>query len=913
MRLSNGIRWLAVAAFLATSGQLSAQSTASLVGRVTDDNGAGISGVQVVVTNQNSGTQNGALSQSDGRFTVVGLRAGGPYRVEARMIGYGLMAVDDVMLSAGQTRTIDFRLTQEAVALDAIEVFATRAIERKTPVAYSDVPKVQIQNQLGSQDLPMVLNVTPSVYATQQGGGAGDARVNVRGFSQRNTAVMINGVPVNDMENGWVYWSNWDGLGDASTSIQLQRGLSAVNLATPSIGGTLNVITDPTAQRRGAIIKQEFGSGNFLKTTVTASTGEVSGFALTASASRKTADGVIDQLYTDAWSYYLASSYQLDARNRFELYAVGAPQTHGQRLYSMNAAIYSTELAQQLGYSQEAIDDYRSAENTNFNMNVAPVTNYNGQQYASVGPETGQFNRQLDGYLHERENYFHKPQVNLNWYSYLGNGLNLSTVAYYSGGAGGGSGTMGDEEYDFTYSQRILDWNATIADNVAAPGQVSNAIIRSSVNSQWTIGAISKLRKDYEGGLTAEVGLDWRMAEIDHYRDVRDLLGGSSFECSGANGCGQSDFWGAGDEIVGFGDKIDYYNRNNVNWIGGYLQAEKTTPTSSVYGMAGWSQISYDFEDFFAADPTSPSETLKINSGNLTGYQIKGGGVYNANDEVSLFANAGWVSKVPIFDGVIDDRSGVKNPDPKNETFLSFEGGVRFRGLGRGISADLSFYHTTWKDRTRNQFVRNINGSGDDGLVNLLGLDARHYGVEGTIAYQPNDLIRFDGALSVGNWTYLNDVGGTYDPDGTGNASEAYNFYLDGLKVGDAPQTQFAYAASLFPVDGMNLRVQGKTYARHYADFNPFSRTDMNDRTQSWQIPSYTLVDIHASYRLGDVLPSAGDVRLFANVLNVLDELYVSDADDNGFGAFDDDHDADDAAVYIGLPRTLNMGIQISF
>ena len=62
----------------------------------------------------------------------------------------------------------------------------------------------------------MILNTTPSVYATQQGGGAGDARINIRGFNQRNIAVMINGVPQNDMENGWVYWSNWDGVGDTA-------------------------------------------------------------------------------------------------------------------------------------------------------------------------------------------------------------------------------------------------------------------------------------------------------------------------------------------------------------------------------------------------------------------------------------------------------------------------------------------------------------------------------------------------------------------------------------------------------------------------------------------------------------------------------------------------------------------------
>ena len=71
--------------------------------------------------------------------------------------------------------------------------------------------------RLGSQDIPMILNTTPSVYATQQGGGAGDARINIRGFNQRNIVESNDKwcVPQNDMENGWVYWSNWDGVGDS--------------------------------------------------------------------------------------------------------------------------------------------------------------------------------------------------------------------------------------------------------------------------------------------------------------------------------------------------------------------------------------------------------------------------------------------------------------------------------------------------------------------------------------------------------------------------------------------------------------------------------------------------------------------------------------------------------------------------
>lgn len=912
MRLSNGIRWLAVAAFLATAGQLSAQSTATLVGRVTDDNGAGISGVQVVVTNQNSGTQNGALSQSDGRFMVVGLRAGGPYRVEARMIGYGLMAVDDVMLSGGETRTIDFRLTQEAVAIDAIEVFATRAIERKTPVAFTDVKKVQIQNQLGSQDLPMVLNVTPSVYATMQGGGAGDARINVRGFDQKNTAVMINGVPVNDMENGWVYWSNWDGLGDAASGIQLQRGLSAVNLATPSIGGTMNIITDPSSMRGSLSYKQEFGTAGFLKETFSVSSGEHNGFAMTANLVRKTGDGLFHAeaesalaTYTDAWAYYLAAAYQINAKNRLEFYAVGAPQAHGQNLYKLNVATMDQDYAKELGYEPAALAAFPLAGRF-WSPNVASVSSsYAGQQYASSGPLwiTGTFDRYGADYLNERENYFHKPQVNLNYYSYFGNGLTWSTVAYYSGGRGGGSGTIGSLLWNYKYTQRFADWDATIARNQSnATG--SRGILRSSVNNQDTWGAITKLRKDYSSGWTTEVGLDLRTAEITHFRDVRDLLGGSYFIDT------RNAFTGS--RQTGPGDRIDYSNTNSVRWLGAYMQAEKSSADGSIYGMFGWANNSYTFVDDFKKG-SGPDGKLQIETGGLSGYQIKGGVSRNLTEEWSLFGNAGYVSKVPIFDGVIDDVRGVLNPDPKNEKFVSVEGGVSFRAQDRGFSFDGNFYYTTWKDRTQNIYVPN-----DEILVNVLGVDARHMGIELQGAYQPSELFRFDVATSFGNWTYLDDATG-FAVSGDRQTSTEYSFYIKDLKVSDQPQTQLAYAASLYPLDGAFLQLQGRSNFNYYAAFSPFGRTDSSDRAQPWKTPSYTVFDFHGAYRIADLLPFAGgaDVRLFANVFNVFDALYIQDATDNsgfnGYHADGDRHDADSAEVYLGLPRMYNIGFQIIF
>ena len=190
------IAFAALAATLAATGSASAQS-ATVSGAVTAE-GSGVGSAQVVLSQTVTGAQYGGLTNESGRYNIVGVPAGA-YDVSVQLIGY-TGETNRVVLESGGAAVLDFELTPTALALGGIEVLAERAEERRTPVAFTDVSKAEIQAQLGSRDLPLVLNVTPSVYATAQGGGAGDARINVRGFNQRNTAVMINGVPVNDME-----------------------------------------------------------------------------------------------------------------------------------------------------------------------------------------------------------------------------------------------------------------------------------------------------------------------------------------------------------------------------------------------------------------------------------------------------------------------------------------------------------------------------------------------------------------------------------------------------------------------------------------------------------------------------------------------------------------------------------------
>ena len=162
-------------------------------GVILDTDSKPLEGANVVVV----GTTYGAVSDENG-IAHIDIPAG-TYDVEASFIGYS--SVTKSVVVGDKMATYEFVLSQNFVALSDVEVLASRASE-KTPVAFTNVTKEEFETRLGSQDIPMILNTTPSVYATQQGGGAGDARINIRGFNQRNIAVMINGVPQNDMENG---------------------------------------------------------------------------------------------------------------------------------------------------------------------------------------------------------------------------------------------------------------------------------------------------------------------------------------------------------------------------------------------------------------------------------------------------------------------------------------------------------------------------------------------------------------------------------------------------------------------------------------------------------------------------------------------------------------------------------------
>ena len=816
----------------------------TISGVVSDaSSGSPIAGANVVV----EGGEIGSAADEDGAYTISDVEVGSSINVSA--IGY-----EDLTLFA-DTETLNFELTPSVVEMTELEVLASRA-SKKTAVAYSDISKEDIGLRLGSQDIPLAMNLVPSVYATNQGGGAGDARINVRGFNQRNVAVMINGIPVNDMENGWVFWSNWDGVADVTSSIQMQKGLSAQNLATPSIGGSMNIVTDAAALEKGGSFKQEVGAWGFLKSTLSYNSGLIMDdkLALSAAIVRKTGEGYYTGTWTDAWAYFVGGTYNLNDKHRFQFYALGAPQRHGQNLYRLNIASLDRDFA-------ESLDDYnadvseipecgRDCSGTGSTVSDEAAALLGDQQWQMYTEYTGK--RHEDNLINERENFFHKPQVALNHYFDINDKMNLISSAYWSGGMGGGTGTYGSLEWDYSNVQRVVDYDATIFENDSL--NASSGILRNSNNRQTTVGLLSKLNYDVSSDLKAQIGLDYRTARIYHVKTIRDLLGGdyyvtSDSEFDSDNGQG------------GLGDPIDYNFTNYVNWLGLFGQVEYSKNAMKTYAMAGMTTVKYthwnhfkdasnydysyvqakdasdlDFVEGLGDATGGHANDLYIEADPISTFQFKGGVLYELGnalgflsdiplvgkfyDNTDVWFNFGLIDKAPIFDQVIQDWDAKMSTNPKNEKFNAFELGVNTNSNDGTLAGKLNIYNTSWNDRVATRTVENEDG--DEDIIYLTGINQVHSGIESEIAAQLNEMFRLDVGFGYGKWYYSDDATGTYrDSDGS---EKSYSYSLKDLRVGDAPQTSFSLGLTASPVDGALVQATYRYYDSYFADWSPTSR-----------------------------------------------------------------------------------------
>ncbi len=841
----------------------------------------------------------------------------------------GFKPIEKTVIIDKSKTTLDFEL--DYVTLTAVEVVGDMAKARETPVAFSAITPKTLQEELASQDIPLILNSTPGVYATAQGGGDGDSRINIRGFNQRNVAVMLDGIPVNDMENGWVYWSNWFGLDVVMQSTQVQRGLGASKLAIPSVGGTINLQTKGIGAKKSLKVKQEVGDNGFLRTSLGYTSGRLKGgWGITAAGSYKRGNGWVDMTWTEGWFYYVRIDKDL-GKHRLSLKAMGAPQKHGQRSYKKSIAEFDTTYARDQGISTNEFLSKPLNLGLKFNPNWGYIDRYSldGQ-----GEKISNGNDKLS----EKENYYHKPMFSLSDFWNVSDRLYISNIAYLSIGNGGGTGLQNSTSIT---SEGQIDFQTLYDANYSGnfnPDKVSQGILRSAINNHFWYGLLSTFNYEINENFTLSGGIDLRSYKGEHYREIYDLLGGNYYLTRPTETNANVD----PDKQNKVGDRIGYNNDGLVRWGGLFGQLEYKKEKITAFINLTTSYSGYKRIDYYKPKALELADTtLRIGYSTVIEYQgqtydrnseglkylesdwewilggtVKGGVNYNINDNMNAFVNMGYLSKAPRFNNVFDYDNKLFR-DIENEIVKAIEVGYSF--YTSRMTLNLNAYYTIWENKPAD-YPASIMIDDEPYSVNINGMNALHKGVELEFAYKILDNLSYEGLLSVGDWKWTSaDSARIYDD--FQNLKEVRYFDAKNIFVGDAAQVQTRHSLRWEIINDLYVKSALTYFGKHYAQFDPLdldperfpnSFEENGDPKQSWKIPNYYMVDFHAGYGF---LYRGVKFDIRGSILNLLDEKYISDADNNDkyVGQSYNNFDAKSAAVFFGLGRRFNISLQLTF
>ncbi|MCO6161887.1 TonB-dependent receptor domain-containing protein [Flavobacterium sp. NRK F7] len=845
-------------------------SQSKITGMVIDGDFNGpLPGANVFV----KGTKDGATTGFDGKFEFTTSMASG--EIVVSYLGFKTVVIP----FTGSTNLGNISLKGDENQLEAVVVIGKGVIDlasdRKTPIAVSTIKAAEIQEKVGTADITQAMVNTPSVYVADQSRGYGDSNIRVRGFEQDNTAVLINGQPVNGMEDGLVYWSNWSGLTDIANGIQIQRGLGSSKLAISSVGGTINIVTRATDKKEGGFASLGVANNSYFKTLAGYNTGmNEKGWGMSIMMSHWQGEGYTIGTQGNGQNYFISVGYQPNDKHNFNFLLTGAPQYHNQS-FSQRISVY--------------LDKGRK---------------YNG----NWGTLNGNFKSEVG-------NYYHKPVANLNWDYTISENSNVSTVLYASLGRGGSVGSVGSR---VRTADGQIDFDQIYANNLASATGRSTYALRNSVNNHSWYGLVSNFETKLSDEISFNAGLDIRTYKGSHFRQITDLLGADYFLDNGnvnipnnqISATYKSNPWSALFNYASESERYAWDYDERINYGGVFSQIEYSNDNFSAFFQGSVSNQSHVRWDRYQYLP----ENEKADAVNNTGYNAKGGVAYNINENNTVYGNAGYYSRQPYHDNIYLNFGNDVNPLTENEKILGLELGYSF--TSKFISANLNAYRTSWKDRvtsssttaTAGQVVgTTVLNDGDIIYTTNQGVEQLHQGVELDFNARPTKKLNLRGFASVGDWQYKGDVV-TVKRDQDRNVLLETRDDVDGGKVGGAAQTSWGLGVRYELLPRFNFDADWRNYDKLYSDVGAIK--------ENLELPKYDLVDAGLSYKMLVGKDDKNSVNFRLNVNNVFGEVYLASLSTTN-QAQDGDETFNGIKTnnigYFGLGRTWNFTIRYNF
>lgn len=742
----------------------------------------------------------------------------------------------------------------DTLSINEAAVIAHFGNAKKSPLRLTTLSNETIRQRAVAKSYPEMLKEIPGLYATSESGSFGDAKVNVRGFKQENISVLLNGIPISGQTSGSMYWNNWMGLSDATYAIQVQKGVGSSMLSDNSVGGTINIITTPATEDfylEAGAYGTHFGSG---KGYLNVNSGILpKGWSINFMASYLGGKGYVDQTDVSTFSYMLNINKTFGLHHSLTFTALGSPERHGQR----NTRLTKAE-----------VDKHGLHYNKNWGM-------LEGKPY------------------NLSQNKYFKPYFTLQHRFSKGKWSAQNSI-YLAIAHGGGrwNESKGARMSSILGKDGLIDFERILNENRNST-EGSKYILSDFMAGHLQVGAIlsGALRVK---GWTLETGLHYQHYSTWEKEKITDLLGGG---------------WWWEDSHKGDAPDTDHRKK-----VGDYIRTDngKITDHFTLYAKASWEHRKWQVELGVSGigavhrrwDRYNYTAEEGIWSKNAAGagFSSKAGVLFRPASGHSIYVNGGVYSRLPYPNVWFSSGNNELTRDVKNEKNYLTELGYRFTADRVGV--EVTGYWSLWQNKTlmSNKYQQS---SGNDRRFMINGLDAQHYGVELDAFWKPAWWVKLSGFASIGNWTWQNDVTAKIYDEYTGQQIGTTAVYTRGLHVGDAPQTQVGAAAEFRFLKDFRFKLEWNFNDRMYADFDPAGRTDQEDRSESWMLPSRHLMNAHLDWShqfKGHYLLS-----IFVEGGNLLNTRYIERGKD-GKG-----HDEASFQGFWGFGRNCSFGARFRF
>jgi hypothetical protein len=783
-----------------------------------------------------------------------------------------------------------------------------------------------LEQETDNQNISGVLAASRDVFVSAAAFTFGPARFRIRGYDSENTAVFINGVPFNELENGRAFWSALGGLNDVTRNRDAEIGLTPLSYGFGGIGGASFIDMRASSQRKQVRITGSASNRGYnWRTMATLSTGMMdNGWAVSFSGSHRWADEAYEPgTFYDAYAYFLAVDRKLGDKHLLNFTAFGAPTQRG-RAGASTPEMY--DLADNNYYNP--FWGFQNGEKRNARVSTVhqPVLMLRHDWEISdkatlMTTASYQFGRIGGTAL----NWFEAPDPRPDYYR------NLPSY-FESIGQPEGAAVI-ESNLRNNQAARQIDWdsfyeinrNSQLAEKYpqflgeGQQGRWSQYILEDRRYDSEELNFYSNYQHIISENFTLTGGLSYQSQTVDNFKVIDDLLGGDYFVDIDAfavrdfpedSGVQQSDLNNP-NRIVTVGDRFGWSYDIEVRKGTGWLQGQFNLKRFDLFLAGEFSQTQYWRNGKYRTGRFPESSFGESERQTFNNYAMKGGATFKVDGRNYFFANGAYMTRAPFSrNAFVSPRTRDQLvPGLESETIYTGELGYLLRSPN--VQARASVYYTQFQNQTEIiRFYNDIQRA--FGSLVLTGQDQLHQGAELAIEAKVTPSVSIRGVAALGQYVYNSTSQGSLYGDDQQTfelVNDQFTVYSEGLSVPGRPQNAYTLGLNLRPPGYWFAYLNFNYFDRIFIDYNPISQTseaviglepgseDFNRITSQEQTDGQFTIDFFGgkSFKFGDKF-----VYLNFGVNNILDN---QDFITGGFDQLRFDFDARSGNESVFEPR----------